>query len=95
MPVNRPPRHGPPTEPDAAWNGNVKQALAQCQRIQDMIEDLPEDIVAKASDFFTSVAEGAHDLAESIERRKCVTPKQQKALDNWESGVGRWQKDED
>ena len=64
----------------------VKEALEQCENILAMCEDVPE----RGEEFADSVAAGVCEVAEKIEEQNRVTPDQQRALDNWESGVSAW-----
>lgn len=50
------------------------------------IEAFPE----RGEEFADSVADGVREVAATIEEQRRVTSDQQRALDNWESGVSRW-----
>lgn len=64
----------------------VAEALKQCDRICEMCEEVPE----RGEEFAMSVSDGVAEVAETIEAQQRVTADQQRALDNWESGVSRW-----
>lgn len=64
----------------------VEEALRQCERIQEICEEVPE----RGAEFAESVSSGVAEVAETIEEFQRVTAEQQRALDNWESGVSRW-----
>jgi hypothetical protein len=67
---------------------DVADTLDQCERIIQMAED--SDIPDEGRGFCEDVAEKVRSVSETIERTGRVTARQQEALDNWESGVGRW-----
>lgn len=64
----------------------VLEALEQCDRIAEMVEDLPD----RAADFGIGVGEKTADIRLTIEQMQTVTSNQQDALDNMEAGVSRW-----
>ncbi|MCI0421503.1 MAG: hypothetical protein L0312_20140 [Acidobacteria bacterium] len=83
-------RAGDSQDPD------VREALEQVQRITGLIEDdVPDWAKDKAPDFFEDVAEKVRSVGETIERMDSVTDGQRRALNNWESGVRRWIRDDD
>ena len=72
-----------------------EDAAEQCDLIVDLIDnEVPDWALDKCAEFFESVREKAVDIGESIAKRKSVTPRQAKALDNMESGVRRWMGDQ-
>jgi hypothetical protein len=72
-------------------SADVRDSLAQVERIKDMIEDeVSDEAKDRASDFFEDVLEHVTSVGETIERLGAVTERQRRALDNWEDGVGRW-----
>lgn len=81
-------RRSPQVVPKAAatLTEEVQDALAQAESIMEMIDELPD----RAADFGESVGDSVREVMETMERLNTVTTKQQQALDNWESGVGRW-----
>jgi hypothetical protein len=62
------------------------EAIEQCERIMEKIHDVPE----AGEDFAASVSEKVDSIWQWIEEHGRVTPKQQEALDNMESGLDRW-----
>ena len=68
---------------------DADDAIEQANNIIEMTGDLPE----AGYDFGESVAEKCRSFIEDIERTRRVTPAQQTALDNMESGVCRWFRD--
>ena len=64
----------------------VAEAIEQAERIQEMCAEVPE----RGEEFASSVLDGVIEVAATIEERQTVTAEQQRALDNWESGVSRW-----
>jgi len=71
-------------EIDTEW----RDRLDQCERILEMVDELPE----RAEDFAISVGEKVRDMAKWIEERTVVTEKQKEALDNMQRGCERWLK---
>lgn len=69
---------------------DLKKTLEQCDRILEAIEDADEDLQDKAFDFFEGVTEFIKSVRKTIEASEHVSPKQQTAIDNCESGVNRW-----
>jgi DNA uptake protein ComE-like DNA-binding protein len=67
---------------DADW----EDAIEQCDRILSDCDDVPE----AGDDFAYSVRENVEGIKATIEEKEYVTPDQQSALDNMESGVRRW-----
>jgi len=65
-----------------------KQAIRQCKEILDSLGELPDE----AESFADSVRDKVTSIREWIRENEHVTPKQIEALDNMESGVGRWMK---
>lgn len=68
----------------------VKQAQNQIERIIEMCEEVAEYDNSDAWDFANGVREQTEAIAATIEERGDVTERQQDALDNMESGIGRW-----
>jgi hypothetical protein len=68
----------------------VEEALEQCARVRERIEDLDLD-----HEFLDDVYDKVGDVAETIERLQKVSDKQQTALDNWEAAVNKFRKGED
>jgi hypothetical protein len=64
----------------------VLEALKQCERIAEMCGEVPE----RGEEFADSVASGVREIAETIQQQNRITADQQRALDNWESGVAKW-----
>ena len=76
-----------PPQPPA----DVTKDLEQADRILDAIEDdVPERAWDKAAEFLESVQAGVADVRTTIDRTKRVTERQLRALDNWETAVGKW-----
>lgn len=71
----------------------VQDAIEQCQRILDLIEDAPEWALDKAPDFFEDVGEKVADVCATIEKLGRVSDRQLNALNGWENGVRKWHKD--
>jgi len=71
-------------EIDTEW----RDRLDQCERILEMVDELPD----RAEDFAISVGEKVRDMAKWIEERTVVTDKQKEALDNMQRGCERWLK---
>ena len=69
---------------------SVKEAIEQVERIVEMCEQVSVFDSSDAWDFASSVGEKAQSIGETIEERNTVTPAQQEALDNMESGISRW-----
>lgn len=67
-------------------SAEVNEALQQGEGILAMCDDVPE----RGEEFAMSVAEGVREVMETIMQRGRVTAEQQRALDNWESGVSAW-----
>lgn len=63
-----------------------ESAIEQCEKIIDLCDELPE----RAEDFNFSVLEKTESIRDWIAEHETVTPAQQDALDNMESGVMRW-----
>lgn len=61
-------------------------ALELCESILDSLDELPE----RAEDFAESVRDRTESIRDWIESHEDVTPAQQIALQNMESGVSRW-----
>lgn len=68
----------------------VKDALDQASRILSMCREILDRGTDSGEDFAGSVSEGVEEVAATIEERNHVTESQQRALDNWESGVQAW-----
>jgi len=96
-PVDTPSPHKPSRKPSRnplRLSGTVntvngidpEEAIEQAERIAERCEDLP----SRAADFGESVAENCREIAANIETHQRVTPGQQEALDNMESGVEAW-----
>jgi len=67
------------------------QAIQQCDRIVEMIDDdVPDEAKDRASDFFEDVREKVIEVQDTVTSSGHVTSKQQRALDNWEAGVAKW-----
>jgi hypothetical protein len=71
-------------------SGDAAAAVRQCDTILELIENLDESALDKASDFFESVESCVQSMRETIRRTGTATEKQLNALDNWESGVNKW-----
>lgn len=66
-------------------------AVKQCDRIIDKCDEIPFE----GADFAESIRGKVESIRKWIEQHGRVTPKQQDALDNMESGADRWLEDED
>jgi len=78
-------------DPEDDTPQEVKDALAQVERIQDTIEEEVGDYAkSKAGEFFEDIEQKVKDVGQTIERTNRVTEAQQKALDGWEAGVRKW-----
>ena len=64
----------------------VAEALEQAERIQEMCGEVPE----RGEEFASSVLDGVTEVAATIQEQQRVTADQQRAFDNWESGISRW-----
>lgn len=67
-------------------DGDWETAMEQCDRIISMCEEVRE----RGEDFAFGVMERTESIKGWIEENKTVTSAQLEALDNMESGVGRW-----
>lgn len=79
-----------PRQDDLTDNRAVQAALRQIERIVDVAEGIDLPAGHSGMEFLEDVADHAKSVGETIERTNNVTAKQQKALDNWEAAVGKW-----
>lgn len=63
-----------------------EDAVEQCERILEMLDDLPDE----AEEFASSVGEKVESIMEYAKSRQRITEGQQTALDNMEAGCQRW-----
>ncbi len=75
----------PPPKPKRI-NRDVQEALDQCERIDEMCDEMPD----AGFDFADSVRERVSSIAKTIEKRDRVTNGQFAALCNMEAGIGNW-----
>jgi hypothetical protein len=87
MPPLPPP--GPAKRASKAANSTVEEALALCDEIGAMADDVPE----RGEEFAASVCERARDIRETIEERCSVTDSQMAALENMAAGLAKWIRD--
>lgn len=80
---------GKGVQSEYAEASSADDAIEQANRIIEMTQDLP----APGWDFGESVAEKCRSFIETIENSRRVSPAQQQALDNMESGVQAWFRD--
>jgi hypothetical protein len=64
-----------------------EDALALCDEIQEILEELPE----KAQKFRNSVESKVQDMRDWIAEHQHCTPKQYEALKNMKKGAEAWQ----
>lgn len=70
-------------------------ALELGQKIVDSIEEVPEYLRDKHSDFFESVAKKSADIVDRVKLKGYVTLGQHQALDNMLIGVRKWLHEDD
>jgi hypothetical protein len=73
---------------------DVDDALSAIDDIATLIdEEVPDSAWDKAADFFESVKEGLLSMEETIRETDAVTPKQERAIKNWDESVRKWIRD--
>ncbi len=70
------------------------EASELCDEIVEAIDELPEAVIDKATDFFEEIRAKAVSMQESIDARGAVTRLMASALRNMRSGVAKWEHDD-
>jgi len=74
---------------DQPWSG----AIEDIDRLLSLIDDLEDsysDVYERGEDFLADVYERASEVRKTILQNQRVTPRQEKAIENWTEGVEKW-----
>lgn len=85
-------RLGGPPDPEAVWNEpviSVKKTLAQIERMQKKLEQVPPPAWIEMGRFLSSMVETAVSIGKTIQIANKVTGPQKKALDSFEVIIDR------
>jgi hypothetical protein len=74
---------------------HIRDAIDKCDEIVEFIDEHIDDISSNGVQFYEDVRFTTVDMQETLMRMKSngktvATPKQEKALRNWEEGVRNW-----
>lgn len=72
---------------------DAQEASESIDELVEMIDELPEETIDKAPEFFEDVRSNAVSMQETLNRTGRCSDKQARAIRNWTSSVEKWNHD--